>query len=243
MQPPTTNEIELILDWIASMETFDAWEDLDDMVNARPEEAWRLIRDMVDMAPDDQLLGTIAAGPLEALLNQHGKEFVARMKKAAATDSKFQKCLGYVWLSKPKWLAQQVRGAVISKSKTPRRGMAHITKNRARFIARYFHHSDMMWATSRLDDLIRTDVEEAWRILLLLIQIANEEKPEVLDAIDVHAFSKLVYLRGPEVHERIVDEAVRNKTIKTWIEERRKWKYADENWKSLLARYDAGGER
>jgi uncharacterized protein DUF6869 len=218
------------------METFDAWEDLDEMVNERPEQAWRLIRDMVDIAPD-HLLSVIAAGPLESLLKRYGKKFVARMKKAAATDSQFQRCLRRVWLFKPEWLAREVNDAMASQSK-PRPSAGRITKKRARFIARYFHHCDTLWAPSRLDELMRTDIDAAWRILLLLIQIANEEKPHALKAIDVHAFSKLINVRGPEVHERVVDEAGRNATIKSWIEERRKWKYLDENWKGLLARYD-----
>ena len=46
MQQPTAHELTLLLDWMANAETFDAWEDVDEMVNKRPEDAWRLIRDM-----------------------------------------------------------------------------------------------------------------------------------------------------------------------------------------------------
>src|SRR5260370_33200653 len=103
MDRPTANELALLLDWIANAETCDRWEEVDDLVNKRPTEAWRLIREMVDVAPDD-LLGAIAAGPLENLLNWHGKEFVKRVETAATTDWRFQQCLRGVWLSEPKWL-------------------------------------------------------------------------------------------------------------------------------------------
>jgi hypothetical protein len=238
MQPLTANELILLLDWIANAESHDAWEDLDEMVRNDPEQAWHWIRDMVDVAPS-RLLGMIAAGPLEDLLHRHGKSFIGRVKKAAAADSQFQHCLSGVWLFEPRRLADQIRRAATSPSKMARRRRGTISKKRAWIIARWFHHSDTMWAPNRLNELILTDVEAAWRMILFLIRIANEEKPHVLDDIDALVFSKLVDVRGPELYERIIAEAKQNPTIKRWIEARRRWKYLDENWKGLLERYSS----
>ena len=94
-----------------------------------------------------------------------------------------------------------------------------------------------MWARSRLDELIRTDLDAAWRIILLLIRVASEQKRDVLDDVDVHAFDQLIRLRGAETYERILAEAGRNATIKEWIEARRTYSNVGEEWRSLLERY------
>ena len=236
MKPPSATELTLLLDWIANAESYEVWEDVNEMVRERPEDAWPLIRDMVDLAPA-HLLGTIAAGPLEDLLHEHGRAFVPRVVKAARADSKFQRCLSGVWLFEPKRVAQQIRRAVTSPSGKSRRDSAQISKRRAHMIARWFHHSEMSWAPHRLDELIRTDIDEAWRIILLLIQLAKEEKHDVLDDIDIHAFGLLVELRGAEAYDRILNESHKNDTIRRWIERRREWKYPRETWQGLLDKY------
>jgi len=226
----------LLLSWIANAESFDAFEKVDEMVRLKPEEAWRLIRDMIDIAPDG-LLGIIAAGPLENLLHEHGKAFISRVTKAAATDSRFQRCLSGVWLFEPKRLAEQIRRAATSPTKKGRRYSGRISKKRAHSIARWFYHSETAWTHSRLDELIRTDLDAAWRIILLLIRIAIEDQHDVLDEIDALAFDKLVRLRGPETYDRIVEEARSNATIKQWVELRKRYKNPDEEWRGLLERY------
>ena len=236
MQQPTAHELTLLLDWMANAETSDAWEDVDEMVNKRPEEAWRLIRDMVDVAPD-HLLGTIAAGPLENLLNWHGKKFVERVELAAATDSRFQQCLRGVWLSEPKWLTRRINRAMKAASKKPRRDAARLSKKRFRLIARWFHHSDTIWALEWLDELIRRDTDDAWHLILLLIRIGEEEKPHLLDVIDVQAFSKLIELRGSGTYDQILREAPRNETVRKWIEARKTYSQLSDEWRGLLKRY------
>ena len=238
MQPPTNTELTLILSWIENAQSFDAWEEVNEMVADHPEEAWRLIREMIDVAPNDLLLFGVAAGPLEDLLHRHGKAFAARVKKAAATDSQFHKCLAGVWLSKPKWLARSIGQSLTAKGRRRRRS-GDLPKTRARFIARWFHHSETIWASCRLEELTRTEPEYAWRILLLLVKVAKEEYPEVLDDVDVHAFDTFVRLRGSEIYERVVAEARGNEIMRTWIEKRRRWKHPDEAWRGLLEHYQS----
>src|SRR3989449_8134031 len=47
----------------------------------------------------DDVLGSIAAGPLEDLLAAHGARFVARVEQQARRDDRFRACLGGVWLN------------------------------------------------------------------------------------------------------------------------------------------------
>jgi uncharacterized protein DUF6869 len=236
MLRPTAHELTLVLNWIANAETFDAWEDVDEMVTERPEEAWRLIRDMVDVAPD-HLLGTIAAGPLEDLLNRHGKKFVERVELAAATDSRFQQCLRGVWFSEPKWLARRINRAMNATSKKPRRDAARLSKKRVRLIARWFHNLDTAWTLGSLDELLRRDTDDAWHIILLLIRITEEEKPHLLHEIDTQVFSMLIELRGSGMYDQILREAQRNETVRGWIEARKTHSRLSDAWQGLLERY------
>ena len=122
-------------------------------------------------------------------------------------------------------------------SKKPRRDAARLSKKRFRLIARWFHHSDTIWALEWLDELIRRDTDDAWHLILLLIRIGEEEKPHLLDVIDVQAFSKLIELRGSGTYDQILREAPRNETVRKWIEARKTYSQLSDEWRGLLKRY------
>src|SRR4051794_21393160 len=50
---------------------FWAWEVVKTLVREQPEEAWLMILRLVVLSPDDRMLGSVAAGPLEDLLALH----------------------------------------------------------------------------------------------------------------------------------------------------------------------------
>jgi hypothetical protein len=70
---------------------------LDDMVREAPEECWRLVMELVVRAQSDYQLASLAAGPLEDLLAQHGGEFIERVEVAAAKNDRFRETLIGVW--------------------------------------------------------------------------------------------------------------------------------------------------
>jgi hypothetical protein len=85
--------------WFAYERTFWAFERVNDLVSNDPDPAWRLIERLVAQAPDDDVLGAIAAGPLEDFISDHGIHFIDRIERWAARDERFRQCLAGVWQS------------------------------------------------------------------------------------------------------------------------------------------------
>jgi hypothetical protein len=82
---------------LADAHGFEAWETAVELVSIEPELAWRLVLLLVEMAPDDDLLGNVAAGPFEQLLCDHARRLIERVEERAADDAKFRRCLHGVW--------------------------------------------------------------------------------------------------------------------------------------------------
>lgn len=85
--------------WFTYEKTFWAFERVHDLVSNDPDPAWRLIERLVAEAPDDDILGSVAAGPLEDFISDHGVHFIDRIERWAAGDARFRRCLGGVWQS------------------------------------------------------------------------------------------------------------------------------------------------
>lgn len=67
------------------------------IIVAQAEEAWDLVVSLLRRAPDE-ILGNIAAGPLEDLVRQHGVVLVDWIEGEARRDSRFRFALGGIWL-------------------------------------------------------------------------------------------------------------------------------------------------
>lgn len=60
------------------------------------EEQWLLVLEMIRLAPDDDCLSSIAAGPLEGLLGRYGDQLIGRVEEQAVKDHQFAKTLTHV---------------------------------------------------------------------------------------------------------------------------------------------------
>jgi hypothetical protein len=78
---------------------FWAWEMARNLIHDDPPEAWRLILELVQKAPDQRVLGSVAAGELEEFILAHAAEFIGRIEEAARGNSRFKQALSsvYVW--------------------------------------------------------------------------------------------------------------------------------------------------
>ena len=77
---------------------FWAWQKVTDTINDGPAEpAWSLVLDLVRAVPDD-VLGNVAAGPLEDVVCIHGVELIDRIEVSARRDPRFREALGQIWL-------------------------------------------------------------------------------------------------------------------------------------------------
>lgn len=62
-----------------------------------PEKAWKLIQIIVQCCEENDVLGSLAAGPIEDLLSQHGEAFIDRIEVFARDNPKFLLLLQGVW--------------------------------------------------------------------------------------------------------------------------------------------------
>jgi len=74
-----------------------AWEKVDDLLRRDPEAGWTLTLELIVAAPDDKVLASVAAGPLEDLLKRDPDRFIERVELQARRDPKFRRCLTGVW--------------------------------------------------------------------------------------------------------------------------------------------------
>lgn len=81
-------------------EHFWGWDAVTSFVHTAPaEEAWNLVLMLVRRAPDE-VLGNVAAGPLEDVVRLHGAALVDWIEGEARRDERFRWALGGVWLSR-----------------------------------------------------------------------------------------------------------------------------------------------
>jgi hypothetical protein len=77
---------------------FWAWEAARNLITDDPPEAWRLILELVRKAPDESVLGAVAAGELEDFLLAHATDFIEQIEGEARRSSRFKAALSYVYV-------------------------------------------------------------------------------------------------------------------------------------------------
>jgi len=68
-----------------------------DLTYRNPEKLWELILEILHRDPPDEVIGNLAAGPLEDYLAKCGERVIERIEQQAAKDPKFKSLLGGVW--------------------------------------------------------------------------------------------------------------------------------------------------
>jgi hypothetical protein len=63
----------------------------------RPEQAWEMIKAVVEFDASPPVMESIAAGPVEELLIQHGEKIIAKVEKDARDSAVIRDLLGGVW--------------------------------------------------------------------------------------------------------------------------------------------------
>ena len=67
--------------------------------NLDPEDAWRVILAVLSLKPNANIIGILAAGPLEDLIEDQGAKFIDRIEDEARRNPAFRHLLGGVWES------------------------------------------------------------------------------------------------------------------------------------------------
>ena len=100
----------LVNDWIAfhkSVKDSEEYNDLlgiilevdIDLTRENPNEAWQFIQMVLatDGSGVEEIMGPLAAGPVENLLTHHGPVVIDRVEQEARSNPKFAELLGGVW--------------------------------------------------------------------------------------------------------------------------------------------------
>lgn len=66
---------------------------------ASAEDCWAAILEILSHDPPESVLGVLAAGPLEDLIDASGPEYIERIELQARRDPAFRYLLGGVWAS------------------------------------------------------------------------------------------------------------------------------------------------
>jgi hypothetical protein len=70
-----------------------------DLNDEDPELCWRAILEILQRKPRDKVLGVLAAGPLEDLIEYHGPDFIEKIEREAIANPALKHLLGGVWQS------------------------------------------------------------------------------------------------------------------------------------------------
>ena len=108
-KPPFPTRDDLIAGYIAMNrapvgsaeyhEAFWSFMIMDDLVEDFPEEAFEVIKRILDTDDADEVVGPLAAGPIEELLCSHGLQMIDAIESEARRNPKFNHALGGVWES------------------------------------------------------------------------------------------------------------------------------------------------
>ena len=77
---------------------FWAWQLARNLISDDPSEAWLLILELLHNAPDDVVLGSVAAGELEEFVLAHAADFIGRIEEEAHANSKLKSALSYLYV-------------------------------------------------------------------------------------------------------------------------------------------------
>lgn len=77
--------------------SFWAYTALDDLRHDDVERFWTIIHQIRRLNDSEEILSNLAAGPLEDLLANSGREFIDRCESLAKTDERFKLMLGMLW--------------------------------------------------------------------------------------------------------------------------------------------------
>lgn len=74
-----------------------AWMALNESVRTHPYEAWDVLQSAIECAASERLVASIAAGPLEDLLNFHRSTLGKTVEEAAVQSQKIKDAVALVW--------------------------------------------------------------------------------------------------------------------------------------------------
>lgn len=83
---------------LRSESEWQAIYDVQDLADQEPDVLWEVVLNVLKLRPSEEVLGMLAASPLEDLIQDHGLRFVDRVEDEAGRNPAFAELLPKVWL-------------------------------------------------------------------------------------------------------------------------------------------------
>lgn len=104
--------------------SFWVWQACDWLGVNDPEGLWRLVLEVLARTDSPRVLGALAAGELEDLIEYHGPAFIGRIEQEAARAPRFRRLLCGVWRSStPEVWARVLAASDSNFNEVPQRAM------------------------------------------------------------------------------------------------------------------------
>jgi hypothetical protein len=188
-----------------------------------------MIQVMVAYAPDDALLGYVAAGPVEDLM---GGKFLQLMREEAQANPRFRIALGMTnrLHNELEPFADRDREG---KRLPPVQPLA-LTPDEIELMTAYFHLGDTSWASSLFSELNRGNPAEALFMLQLLLDHV-ERTPHLREEVFVHAVNPFIHVNFATYKSELKALAVSNKALREWfLESKRPWTSDLKGWVAFV---------
>jgi len=83
-----------------SDDDFWAWQEVQRMIKTDLTQGWSIVQLLLEKADSQEMLGYIAAGPLEDFVDIYGDAALDRIENASGTDERMQFALSGIWLER-----------------------------------------------------------------------------------------------------------------------------------------------
>jgi hypothetical protein len=229
MRKPTNFDHSKVFDWLYNSRAFWAWERLYKFVSEDPHRAWRMVQVMIAYAPDKDILGVVAAGPVEDLM---GGEFLPLMRQEAEANPRFRIALGMTY-GLAKELEPFAERTADFEKLPPIQPLA-LTPEEIELMTAYFHQSDTIWAHSLFDELNRYNPPEALAMIQMLLDKA-EKNPDLLEDVFVHAVNSFVNANFRAYRSELTTMAMQHEPLRQYfMDTNYPWTNDSEGWASMI---------
>jgi len=204
-----------------------AWERLHEMIEHDRQLAWRMVQVMVAYAPDQGLLASVAAGPVEDLFG-----LKQLMRQEAEINPRFRICLGMT-----NGLPEELEPFADRETRleaVPTMNTSEATPEEIALMVAWFHHSDTSWAPMLLDELNRGRPDDALFVLRLLLA-SGDEYPHLREKVFLEVFNTFVQLNFAMYRDELKALARQHDDLRRWCLDMKRGPADDsESWATFL---------
>jgi hypothetical protein len=239
MTSPSTEQMMLASEWLDHFGSTWAWDDVNELVQEKPDAAWELILLMSAYAPDYGILSAIAAGPLEDFVHEHGDAYAAQLSQEAARNGRFRACLRATYLDLPPDITQLVRSDTSGVSLPPSSSTVQPTPEQLRLMIAWFHHHDTHSASAKVNSLLKRDPDGSVELLRVLL-ILSDEKVDLRDDVFLFVIEPFIS-RHFNTHRGVLVDLVRaHGPLRDWVMAQKRSPIEDEStWGEFVREVDS----